>query len=87
MATTCTASEIRSNRSFTTAIVESRAVSLMAQLFSTVLEKDVTNAGALHILNAMTSFSALLLLGWISVAVAALMTAWFAISVYQCSRD
>lgn len=59
----------------------------MAELFSAVLEKKVSNVGSLHILNAMVSFSGLLLLGWVSVAVAALMTSWFAISVYQCSKD
>ena len=85
--TTCTATEIRSRRSLRSAVVNSRAVSTMAQMFASVLEKSVTNIEALHILNAMLSFSALLLFGGISVVVAALMLCWFAISVYQCSRD
>lgn len=87
MMTTCTATEIRSRRSLRSAVVNSRVVSAMAQMFASALERRVSNIEALHILNGMVSFSGLLLFGWVSVAMAALMLCWFAISVFQCSRD
>ena len=67
-------------------IVQSRTVTFMAHLFSTILDEPVSNLKALHLLHAHVAFGLILMLSSLSVFVAALLVAYFGLAVLQCSK-
>lgn len=68
-------------------IMQSKFMLNLADLFSCILEEKVSTTQTLHLLHAHAAFSLLILFGGTSVLVAALLFAWFALSVIQCRRS
>lgn len=58
----------------------------IARLFSTIMEEEVSEKFAFHLIHAQVSFAALVLLGSINLWVACGMLAWFLLSVYCCMQ-
>lgn len=69
------------------AILESKCMTQLADLFSLMLEEKVSVQQTLRLINAYVAFSALLLLGGLSPFVAAMLLLWFALAVYQCKYN
>ena len=59
----------------------------IARLFGRILEREINVRQMLHLVHAQLAFSALILLGGISVLVAVLLMVWFVLSVVQCVRS
>ncbi len=58
----------------------------IARLFSTIMEEEVSEKFAFHLIHAQVSFAALVLLGGIHLLAACGMLVWFLLSIYCCMQ-
>ncbi|HBC28659.1 MAG TPA: hypothetical protein DC006_03110 [Prevotellaceae bacterium] len=67
-------------------VLESKAITAVANLYSAILGEEVSALKAVKLTNAQVATASLMIFGGMSPLVAALLLAWMALAVYQC-RD
>ncbi len=68
-------------------ILATRPFIALSQLFSLILEEEVSALKAFNLLHAFVAFMAMLLLGGNSILVQVGLIAWFGITAYICKRN
>ncbi len=66
-------------------ILNARVLVKISNLFSCILERNVSSLLTLHLLHSQLAFALLILLGGISVYACLLLLMWFALATWQCS--
>lgn len=69
------------------AVIESRPVTLLAQICCCILGEEVETAKVLRALHAILAVMAAVFFGGYSATIQILLIVWAALAVWQCKRD
>ncbi len=72
------------HRTLRQVVLESKAITAVANLYSAILGEKVSALKAVKLTNAQAATASLLVFGGMSPLVAALLLAWMGLAVYQC---